>query len=161
MQITSAFPVPLKDSVPFDDLWTPRPALEPLLPYLDRELVVWEAAPGKGHLVRSLREEGYEVISKNRDFLSWEAQGWDVIVTNPPYSLKHMFLERARELGGPFALLLPVTTLGVRRCQRHLRGAEVIFLPKRIDFTGKGAPWFAVAWFTFGLGIGEQIKFVE
>lgn len=161
MQIQSALPIPLRDSVPFDDLWTPENALDPLLRHLRRELVVWEATPGRGHLVDFLRQRGYRVASENRDFFSWEPRTWDVMVTNPPYSLKHKFLERAKQLAKPFALLLPVTTLGVRRCQCHLTGAEIIFLPKRVDFTGKGAPWFAVAWFTLGLRIGRQLNFAE
>lgn len=41
---------------------------------------------------------------------------------------------------------------------------EVIFLPKRPTFTTpvqkkSGGSWFACAWFTFGLGIGQAITF--
>ncbi len=83
------------------------------------------------------------------------------MVTNPPFSLKAKWLERANNLGKPYAILLPVTTLGARNCQLQLDGADVLFLPRRIDFTGGNSPWFAVAWFTKGLGLPNQINFVE
>jgi len=76
-----------------------------------------------------------------------------VIVTNPPYSKKAQFLRRANELGMPFAFLLPVTALGSRKCQRELEDAQIIFLARRVDFTGKGRPWFPVCWVTKDLGI--------
>lgn len=145
---------------PFDDLDTPRGALDPLLPYLPPG-IIWECAPGRGVLVGHLREVGASVVSADMDFFSWEPDAWDFIVTNPPFSQKAKFLARARALHKPFAMLLPVTVLGVRSCQRSLDECEVIFLPRRIDFSGKRKPWFAVAWFTVGLGIGRQIIFGE
>ena len=136
----------------WDEIWTPHEALAPLVPYLpvsshDRQFTVWEMAPGEGHLVNHLADEGYMVVGEDRDGLKWEPY-YDLIVTNPPYSKKHLFLQRAVELEKPFALLLPVTTLGVRRCQKWLSDVDVLFLKRRVDFTGGKAPWFSVAWFT-------------
>ena len=144
-----------------DDLDTPEAALLPLLPYLPKQ--VWEPCPGRGVLTRTLAEHDVFVIETFGDFLvtPWPRVVCDAVVTNPPFSLKAKFIARCVELGRPWALLLPVTTLGVRACQRHLHDAEIIFLPKRIDFTGGRAPWFAVCWITFGLRIGKQLNFVE
>jgi len=147
-----------------DNLDTPEAALIPLLPYLSHKWIIWECAPGNFKLVDSLEKYDYSVASsKNIDFLSNKGVGeaYDAIVTNPPFSKKAQFIARCMEIGKPWALLLPVTTLGSRKCQVNLHNAEVIFLPKRIDFTGKKAPWFAVAWFTWGLDIGKQMTFLE
>jgi len=140
---------------------TPRDAAVPLIPYLPKQ--VWEPCPGRHALTRALTElGGICVIETYGDFLvtEWPNVMCGAIVTNPPFSLKAKFIARCSEIGRPWALLLPVTTLGVHACQRHLRDAEIVFLPKRIDFTGKKAPWFAVAWFTWGLGIGKQLNFL-
>lgn len=144
----------------YDELWTPKTALEYLLPYLPRKAIIWECAPGSGQLVDLLRESGFAVVISGGDFLQAPSRG-SLIVTNPPFSKKIAFLRRARELEMPFAFLLPVTTLGVRGCQQSLSGAEIIFLPRRVDFTGKRRPWFAVAWITWGLNLGQQIIFAE
>ena len=144
-----------------DNLDTPEEALIPLLQYLPKQ--VWEPCPGRGVLTHALIRHNICVIETPTDFMvrEWPNIMCEAIVTNPPFSLKAKFIARCAELGRPWALLLPVTTLGVRACQRHLHDAEIIFLPKRIDFTGKKAPWFAVCWVTWGLGIGKQLNFVE
>ena len=145
---------------PSDEIWTPPHALGPLLPYLDKRRTIWECAPGSGELAKALIDKGYSVLYNDvPDFMTDRSRG-TVIVTNPPFSKKAQFLRRANELKMPFAFLLPVTALGSRKCQRELGGAQIIFLPRRVDFTGKGRPWFAVAWFTmrFGINLGGDYE---
>ena len=143
-----------------DNLDTPLEAVRHLWPYLPLNCLVWECAPGNGVMVKHLKNCGFRVIDEKRDFLTVLPFDCDVIMTNPPFSKKAQFIARCMEIGKPWALLLPVTTLGVRACQKNLHNAEIVFLPKRIDFTGKKAPWFAVAWFTWGLNIGRQMTFL-
>jgi hypothetical protein len=90
---------------------------------------------------------------------------YDCIITNPPFSIKQQFLERAYMLGKPFAFLLPLTTLETKKRQDLFRlyGLEIILLDRRINFfTPSGmvsSAWFATAWFTWGLNIGKQLSF--
>ena len=150
-----------------DDYQTPPEALWPLLPYLNPDLTIWECACGKGNLVKELRQEGFAVIGtdKEKDFLIWQPERFDCIVTNPPYSLKTEFLRRAYELGKPFAFLLPITGLEYRSrqsmFQRH--GIELLLLNKRLRFERpdgkKSRPWFSSAWFCWRLGLPKQLTF--
>ncbi len=59
---------------------------------------------GEGNLVAGLREHGYQVegsdIKTGNDFLV-SKRNCDVIVTNPPDSLKLEFLKRCYKLGKP------------------------------------------------------------
>src|SRR3954453_16543930 len=98
-----------------DDFQTPPSALKPLYQFLMPTWTVWECAAGKGNLVGQLRARGYKVIASDiltgHDFLLHEPfKPYDFIITNPPYAPKQAFLERAYELGKPFAFLLPLTT---------------------------------------------------
>lgn len=152
-----------------NDFQTPPTALLPLIPFLKKEWTVWECACGKGNLVRKLEEEGFNVIGTDiltgHDFLYWKPDNFDCIVTNPPYKLKQQFLERCYQIGKPFALLLPLTTFETKSRQSlfYKYGIEVIFLSSRINFetpSGRGSgSWFAVAWFTWGLNLGSQMRF--
>lgn len=145
-----------------DNLATPIEALRPLLPYLPQN--IWECAEGDGQLAKLLKAEGKEVYATSTDFLtSYPPKRIEAIVTNPPYSIKTKFLERAYETGLPFAFLMPITALeGIRRQELYSRhGLQVLFLPKRIDFTGKKAPWFAVAWFTWKLNLPKDMVFTD
>lgn len=153
-------PKPLVNSRPYDKLNTPKEAIAPLLPLLYgwEHMPMWECAYGNGQLVGIMQDEGFKVVYKeDHDFLKDDPVDAHWMLTNPPYSLKAKWLKRANEIGMPWAFLLPITTLGVRACQKELdhENVSVVFLPKRIDFTGGNAPWFAVAWFTRGLAMGE------
>ena len=145
-----------------NELDTPEGALLHLFSLLP--LQVWEPCPGNHALTMALAKHNITAIETYDDFLThetWPSVNCRAIVTNPPFSLKAKFLARCRFWQKPWALLLPVTTLGARRCQINLKDTEIIFLPKRIDFTGKKAPWFAVMWVTQGLQIGRQMTFVD
>jgi len=165
---------PPLNPVSSDDFQTPPEALKYLIPYLNKNWVIWECASGKGNLVRELRKNGFTAFGTDilngtaYDFLSFtkdDVMGVDCIVTNPPYSLKQEFLEHCYELEKPFALLLPLTTFETVKRQLLFKkyGVEVIFMPKRINFetpSGKGSgSWFATAWFTNWLNIGKQLIF--
>ena len=154
-----------------NDFQTPKIALNPLLPYLEKDWTIWECAQGRGNLSNALTELGFKVIGTDiltgQDFLNWQPDKFDCIVTNPPFSIKQKFLQRCYELNKPFALLLPLTTFETSKRQNLFKkyGLEVIFFDKRINFetpdgTGNGA-WFASAWFTNGLNIGKTLSFAK
>jgi hypothetical protein len=154
-----------------DDFQTPPIALNPLLPYLKKEWLIWECAEGRGNLTKALKQKGFNVIGtdilQGYDFLNWFPEKFDCIITNPPYSLKQKFIERCYKLNKPFALLLPLTALETLKRQSLFKkwGLELILFDKRINFetpSGKGSgSWFASAWFTNWLNIGRQLTFVK
>jgi hypothetical protein len=79
-------------------------------------------------------------------------------VTNPPYGIKFAWIERCYELGKPFALLLPVETIGSQRCQKAMQryGCEILLLNRRVNFYMPnkgfdGQAQFPVLWFTHGI----------
>ena len=143
----------------YDEVWTPPEALEVLIQYLPTDKKLWDCAPGSGVLIAHLTAGGYNVAEWDGDFLIDEPPSYDIIVTNPPFSLAGKFLRRANELGKPWCMLLPITKLGAAVCRAELSGVEVIFPSRRIDFTGKKAPWFYSAWYTMDLEIGTQLVF--
>ena len=155
-----------------DEFMTPEFAINPLLPYLNNFKTIWECAWGKGSLAKHFEKKGFEVIGEPfKDFLNKDLglniDGFDIIITNPPYSLKDKFLERCYELKKPFALLMPLTALeGKKRGELYKKhGIQLIIPNKRINFvtpSGKGSgAWFQTAWFTYGLNLPKDLNFVE
>lgn len=154
-----------------DACQTPAYALDPLLPYLPREWTIWEPAAGEGYLADALFDSGFsQVIAtdllRQENFFEFDPDRWDAIITNPPYSIVLVWLERCYELGKPFALLLKVDVLGNKGSQELFDryGIEVILLNKRISFKMPVKGWdsnppFSTAWFTYGLNIGRQLTF--
>lgn len=149
-----------------DEFGTPKEAIFPLLPYLKKKWIIWECAYGKGSLAKHLRNKGFTVIGNGEDFLTATPKG-DCLITNPPYSIKGKFLEKAFEIGKPFAFLLPLTTLeGKQRGKLFKNNRIQLIIPnKRINFetpNGKGkGSWFATAWFCGNMNLPKDLNFVE
>lgn len=95
-----------------------------------RRPIIWEPCAGSGYLAAALDHllgSNAVVIASthdpqnpdkpldqsvfpvsDHDFLTWQPlNGFDLIVTNPPYSIKPKIVARCYELKKPFALLMP------------------------------------------------------
>ena len=155
---------------PMDRCQTPDYALTPLLKFLPWPCLVWESAAGEGWLVKALKDHYFKVyateIDTGVDFFNQTIPLGDIQVTNPPYGNKFKWLEHSYDLEIPFALLLPVETLGAQKAQTLFEkyGIEVLVLDKRIDFKmpskgWKGQAQFPVAWFCWGLRLGQSIRY--
>jgi hypothetical protein len=152
----------VKEPSPIDSCETPRYALDPLVQYISRSKAIWEPAAGSGRMVRHLESFGYRVLGSTIDnganFFDVTCDGCDMIVTNPPYGIKFQWIERCYDLGLPFALLLPVETIGAKRCQAAMKryGAEILLLNRRINFKMpnkgfEGSAQFPTLWFCHGI----------
>ena len=150
-----------------DEIYTPRYALNPLIPFIKDDWKIWECAWGTGALAGHLSFEGFKVVdSRFRDFFKDDFTDFDCVITNPPYSKKDEFLKRAFELGKPFAFLLPLTALeGIKRGALYKKyGIQLIIPNRRINFVmpnKQGGAWFQTAWFTWGLNLPKELNFVE
>ena len=152
-----------------DEFMTPQYAIKPLIPFLKKEWLIWECAWGKGSLAKHLEKEGFNVIGFKDDFLNLEntINEANIIITNPPYSIKDKFLKRAFELGKPFAFLMPLTALeGLKRGDLFRRYGIQLIIPNRIiNFitpSGKGSgAWFQTAWFCWKMNLPKDLNFVE
>lgn len=145
-----------------DECYTPEKAILPILPYLNKDIGWYDPSSGASKsIVNCLNKNGFDCHESRGDFFDVEI--WEGgIIDNPPYSKKDKWIERCYELGKPFALLLPVSSIqGQKRgsmFDKH--GIDLLVLNQRIDFTGKGAPHFGVAWFTHGI-LPERLIFED
>lgn len=154
-----------------DACQTPAYAIDPLLPYLKPEWTIWEPAQGEGLLVEAFYDSNLIAVGSDlltgRNFFDYEPPKWDALVTNPPYSLKYPWLERCYELGKPFALLLPVETLGAKTAQDLMQhhGFEMLLLNRRVAFKMPNKGWdshpqFPVFWLCWQL-LPDKVMFGE
>lgn len=146
-----------------DELYTPESAIDILIPYLNKEWIIWECAYGTGKLAGHLESKGFKVIgNKDFNFLKEGVQEhFDCIITNPPFSKKIDFIDKCYHWNKPFALLLPLTTLEGIKIQSMFKenGIQILFPRGRIDFNGKKAPWFYTCWFTYGLNLPKELNY--
>lgn len=149
-----------------DELYTPEYAIIPLLKYLPKNITIWECTDyGKSNITKVLKENGYKVITtyKNEfDFLQDKPNfKFDMIITNPPYSLKDDFIKKCYEYNKPFALLLPITSLeGVERGNYWRKyGIDLLIFDRRVEYMNKSC-YFNTSWFCYKI-LPKQLLFLE
>lgn len=151
-----------------DELYTPDYAIEPLLKYLPKNKIIWECTDfGSSNITKLLKQHDYKVISTHKDNFDFLTDipnfDFDIIITNPPYSLKNEFLKKCYEYDKPFCLLLPLTSLeGIERGKMFReKGIDVLVLDRRCDFMdNKKSNWFNTSWFCYKV-LPKQLIFEE
>ena len=156
-----------------DECYTPENAIYPLIDFLKKDWIIWDCAFGTGMLAEHFNKFSFNVVGiKDYNFLKEDSDkiaNFDIIITNPPYSVKDLFLERAFEIDKPFAFLLPLTTLeGIKRGKMFKdKNIQLIIPNRRFNFANpegrknKSSCWFATAWFCYKLNLPEQLNFIE
>ena len=155
-----------------DEFYTPYDAIEMIIPFIPKDVkTIWECtATPKSKIVEVLRYNGYKVITSHifecKDFLKYEPiEDYDMTITNPPYSIKDEFLQRAFALKKPFMFLLPITTLeGITRSKMFREHDIQLIIPnKRFSFipNAKSGAWFQSSWFTHKLGLPKDLNFID
>lgn len=153
-----------------DELYTPEYAIKPLLKYLPKNKIIWECTDfGSSNITKVLKESGFKVISthkKDFDFLKDIPDfEFDIIITNPPYSLKDEFIKKCYEYKKPFCLLLPITSLeGIERGKMFRENdIQLLVLDRRCNFiynNAKKSNWFNTSWFCWNI-LPKQLIFEE
>lgn len=135
-----------------DELYTPAEATEMVIPFIPDDVkTIWEPTSNISNaIVEVLEGAGYKVIYGTGDFFLDHTFNYDMIITNPPYTLKDDFLEKCYGTGKPFMLLLPTTALeGKKRSSMYRpNGIDLLIPNKRFNFMKeKKSAWFHTSWF--------------
>jgi hypothetical protein len=149
---------------PQDFYETPRWLTEAIIPHLRPYAPqrILEPAAGHGAIVRLLESAFPEAeidtgdVSTGQDFLVHPYPAdYDLIMTNPPYSLALDFIQRALDLRrteqSVVGMLLRVNFAGGQaRAPFFRRNKPSIYItPRRPDFTGGGGDATEYAWFVW------------
>lgn len=100
------------------EAYTPKYAVDIILPYLKEDMVIWSPFSRNEHnFADYLRGLWYKVINTHfnpdtlewHDFLTYNPEfHFDIIIDNPPFKNKTKYVERAFSFNKPFALFLPL-----------------------------------------------------
>ena len=162
-----------------DTFQTPNYAVDLLIPFIPKYIKrIWEPACVDLKISKRLLDVGYSVLSSdirvsNDDVIKLNfltelcTEQPQCIITNPPYSVKAEFIERAFEYGVPFAFLINADYSG-QQIDWIMRGCEKIIPNRRIDYitpSGRNgstsASQFHSMWLTFGFNLGRTETFVD
>lgn len=131
-----------------------------IVPYLDTNIVYWEAFHGNGRSAEYLRQLGLDVISEPVDF--FESNYGQVIISNPPFSCVKNVMSYIKKLDKPFILLMPLNKITCNYMNDFKNDLQLIVPSGRVAFEDadgirmKPAP-FACAFFCYKIGLDRDL----
>lgn len=123
-----------------DEVYTPAYAVKPLIKYIKEDSIIWcPFDMDFSEYVKVLKNAGFKVIhshiDENKNFFDYEPnEPYDYIISNPPFSIKDMVLQRLDELNKPYAMLLPIPTLQGQKRFPFMQNCQALIFDKRINY---------------------------
>ena len=123
-----------------DECYTPKYGVTPILKYIPKDVIVWCPFDTiDSEFVKQISKQNEVVfthIQYGQDFLTYEPDNWDVIVSNPPFTNKRKFFERALSFEKPFALIMTNTWLNDSATKQLFKDKDLqlLMFDKRMKF---------------------------
>lgn len=123
-----------------DEAYTPSYGVTPILKYIPQDAKVWcPFDKAESEFVKQISQTHsveYSHIDDGKDFFTYEPFHWDVIVSNPPFTNKRKFFERALSFGKPFALIMTNTWLNDSAPKQLFKDKDLqlLMFDKRMKF---------------------------
>tara|TARA_R100000734_G_C3251864_1_gene53176 strand:+ start:17 stop:529 length:513 start_codon:yes stop_codon:yes gene_type:complete len=121
-----------------DEFYTLKDDWKKIEKYIPKDKIAWEAfSNGDFESVEYLKTICKEVKYNTGDFFENDNTNilFDIILTNPPFSIKKQVLERLKLLDKPFILILPTLSLQTKYMKSIFGDDLQIILPtKKIFF---------------------------
>jgi len=121
-----------------DDYMTPNYAWENIKEFIPKNKIIWEAFYGNGESGKYLREKmKLNIIHEPIDFFDDNTlPEFEMILSNPPFSLSKEIFKRLKDLDKPFIIICPsqkINTSYVRENYKNQK-LQIIIPRKRIHF---------------------------
>jgi len=123
-----------------DECCTPNYGVTPILKYIPKNAIVWCPFDTEGsEFVKQISTQNKVVFSHihhGQDFFTYEPQQWDVLISNPPFTNKRNYFERALSFNKPFALIMTNTWLNDAAPKQLFKEKELqlLLFDKRMHF---------------------------
>ena len=123
-----------------DECYTPDYGVKPILKYIPKDAVVWcPFDTAESEFVKQIEQQNeviYSHIGTGRNFFDYEPYEWDVMVSNPPFTNKRKYFERALSFNKPFALIMTNTWLNDSAPKQLFkdRDLQLLMFDKRMKF---------------------------
>ena len=123
-----------------DECYTPDYGVEPILKYIPEGDIVWCPFDKEdSQFVIQISKQNKVIrshIDIGQDFFDYEPDEWDMIVSNPPFTDKRKFFERALSFNKPFALIMTNTWLNDSAPKQLFKDKDLqlLMFDKRMKF---------------------------
>ena len=123
-----------------DECYTPDYGVKPILKYIPEGAIVWcPFDTEESEFVKQISKQNkveYSHISTGHDFFDYEPDEWDIIISNPPFTNKRKYFERALSFNKQFALIMTNTWLNDSAPKQLFKDKDLqlLMFDKRMKF---------------------------
>lgn len=123
-----------------DECYTPDYGVAPIIKYIPEGATVWcPFDTEQSEFVKQISKKNKVVRSHiwdGQDFFEYQPDQWDVMVSNPPFTNKRKFFERALSFNKPFALIMTNTWLNDAAPKQLFKDKDLqlLMFDKRMKF---------------------------
>jgi hypothetical protein len=124
-----------------DECYTLPYAVEPILKYIPKGAIVWcpfDTAESEfvKQISKTNRVIATHIDNDNGDFFEMQPAAWDIIISNPPFTNKRKYFERALSFNKPFALIMTNTWLNDAAPKQLFKDKklQLLMFDKRMKF---------------------------
>ena len=123
-----------------DECYTPDYAVQPILEYIPKDVTVWcPFDTEESQFVKQISKTNpvtYSHLDKGQDFFQYQPSEWDIMISNPPFSNKRKFFEKALSFNKPFALIMTNTWLNdsTPKVLFKDKDLQLLMFDKRMEF---------------------------
>ena len=152
-----------------DDQYNTTPEIWEMIAHLiPKDKILFEAFLKDNWSSKSaiiLRDMGFNVVGNPTIDFFGELPEYDIIVSNPPYSMKKKIFQRLAVLDKPFILILPISTITKQFVKVLERDKVQMIIPsKRMQFEKAGVElsrcWFDTCFLCYKMNLERDITFI-
>lgn len=128
-----------------DECFTPKNGVVPILEFIPEGKTIWCPFDTiESEFVKQISKKNkviFSHINNGQDFFKYEpADPWDIIISNPPFTNKRKYFERALSFNKPFALIMSNTWLNDSAPKQLFKEKELqlLMFDKRMVFIQDG-----------------------
>lgn len=151
-----------------DNYTTPQQAFDDLCAFKPLHLTkIYDPFYNDGKAQHYLKQAfpDCDVIHEDKDAFTWMPE-YDIIITNPPFTLKTKVLKWLMTLDKPFMVLLPINQV----CNKGFRAIDKFqqfqyIIPNgRYNFEIEGkntkSNWFNVIWYCYKCNLPNEVNYI-
>jgi len=144
-----------------DECFTPWYWVKPIIKYIEQFINIWRHEnylwiendlitiwcpfdKEDSEFVKQFKVAWFNVIYSHidtwQDFFNYEPKSWDIIISNPPFTNKRKYFERALSFKKPFALIMTNTWLNDSAPKKLFKehDLQLLMFDKRMKFKNHG-----------------------